>query len=80
MATTWEVSDGLPRIFVWLPDSHLSVYTSEHLSRDAPLVFVLHGFTDDATGIRATTQMDAVADRYGFAVVYPQGTRDHAGR
>lgn len=56
------------------------LYIPEHLNRDAPLVFVLHGFTDDATGIRATTRMDAVADRYGFAVVYPQGTLDRDGR
>ena len=56
------------------------LYIPKHLGRDAPLVFVLHGFTDDATGIRATTQMDAVADRYGFAVVYPRGTLDRDGR
>jgi polyhydroxybutyrate depolymerase len=63
--------DGLSREY--------ALYIPERLGRAAPLVFVLHGFTDDATGIRETTHMDAVADRYGFAVVYPRGTLDRNG-
>ena len=42
-------------------------------------MFVLHGYSDDAASMRAMTGMDAVAQRYGFAVVYPRGTRDNAG-
>ncbi|MCE2850612.1 MAG: hypothetical protein LW717_05400, partial [Chloroflexaceae bacterium] len=56
------------------------LYLPPRLGADAPLVFVLHGFTDDAMLIRDTTQMNVVADRYGFAVVYPRGTRDRDGR
>lgn len=56
------------------------IHIPDALTADAPLVFVLHGFTDDAMSIRTTTQMDAVADRYGFAVVYPRGTLDRDGR
>ncbi|MFM7679108.1 MAG: alpha/beta hydrolase family esterase, partial [Roseiflexaceae bacterium] len=64
--------DGLQREYL--------IHIPDQVVVNAPLVFVLHGFTDDATGIRATTQMDAVADRYGFAVVYPRGTLDRDGR
>lgn len=50
------------------------------LSRDAPLLVMLHGYTDDASALRAHTRMDAIADRYGFGVVYPRGTIDAAGK
>jgi len=50
------------------------------LPRDAPLLVMLHGYTDDASALRAHTQMDAIADRYGFGVVYPRGTLDAAGK
>jgi polyhydroxybutyrate depolymerase len=50
------------------------------LPRDAPLLLMLHGYTDDASSLRASTQMDAMANKYGFAVVYPRGTRDASGK
>ncbi|MBM4414055.1 MAG: hypothetical protein FJ040_11510 [Chloroflexi bacterium] len=50
------------------------------LPQQAPLLFMLHGYTDDASSFRAMTQMDAIADRFGFAVVYPRGTLDAAGK
>jgi poly(3-hydroxybutyrate) depolymerase len=40
-----------------------------------PLVCMLHGCTQDPAGFAAETQMNAAADRHGFAVVYPQQTR-----
>ena len=39
-----------------------------------PLVIVLHGDKGTAAGIRRLTGFDAVADRAGFLVVYPEGT------
>ncbi len=54
------------------------LYIPDNLAKKAPLVFVLHGygssFNLDHYG------MNSVADRYGFAVCYPQGTKDSRGK
>jgi polyhydroxybutyrate depolymerase len=39
-----------------------------------PLVLNLHGGGGNATAHRLQTQMDPVADKFGFIVVYPEGT------
>jgi polyhydroxybutyrate depolymerase len=39
-----------------------------------PLVIALHGYTVSATWMEETTHFDALAERAGFVVVYPQGT------
>jgi polyhydroxybutyrate depolymerase len=43
--------------------------------RRAPLLFVLHPSGGDAEGMRAYSnfEFDELADKYGFAVVYPYG-------
>ncbi|MBN9693758.1 MAG: prolyl oligopeptidase family serine peptidase [Verrucomicrobia bacterium] len=46
----------------------------------APLLFVFHGFTDSAAGIRATTEFTSVARQRGWVVAYPEGSRDAKGR
>ncbi len=56
------------------------LYRPADLPPQAPLVFVLHGYTDNAAKTRTFSHMDAIADRYGFAVVYPQGTKDQQGK
>jgi len=56
------------------------LYQPTNLPPHAPVVFVLHGYTDNAAKTRTFSHMDAVADRYGFAVVYPQGTKDAQGK
>ncbi len=43
--------------------------------KNMPLVMVLHGYTGTAYGIRTYSNFNSVADRDGFAVVYPQGLR-----
>ena len=49
------------------------------LNEQKPLVFVMHGFTGDASGIRNYSGMNQIADQYGFAVCYPRGTIDSGG-
>lgn len=44
------------------------------LKNNAPLVFVFHGYGDSSEGICKFTKMDSIADKYGFAVCYPQAT------
>ena len=46
------------------------------IANDAPLVFVLHGYTGSAQGIMDYSEMNEVAEANGFAVCYPQGTTD----
>ncbi len=58
--------DGRSRIYL--------LHMPENLKKYAPLVFVIHGYGDSAEGIRRFTRMDSVADKYGFAVCYPQAT------
>ena len=54
-------------------------YTPNSLIDNAPLVFLMHGFTGSASGIYNYSGMQAVADQYGFAVCYPDGTIDQNG-
>jgi len=46
------------------------------LPNEAPLVVVLHGFTDNAKNIMKFSEMNELAEENKFAVVYPQGTKD----
>jgi len=51
------------------------VYTPRNLKPGAPLLFVLHGSGGDGEGMREVTgyEFDAIADRDGFVVIYPDG-------
>jgi len=42
-------------------------------ARPTPLVFVLHGRPSNAASMAAISEMNAVAARHGFIVVYPEG-------
>ena len=55
------------------------LYLPENLTISAPLVVVMHGYTSSAENIMSYSKMNEVADREGFAVVYPQGTIDSEG-
>lgn len=64
--------DGLARTFLLdLPDS---------LPPNAPLVLVFHGLTSTAEEIRNFSGFTEVAEQNGFAVVYPQGSKDEQGK
>src|ERR1700742_4574789 len=58
---------GRPREFL--------LYLPEAFKAGAPLLIALHGGGQDGAGLRAATgfEFDMLADKYGFAVVYPEG-------
>ena len=62
--------DGLERTY--------KMYLPENLAKGAPLVFVLHGYgaTIDLVENKGFSE---AADKYGFAVCYPQGSKDGRG-
>jgi polyhydroxybutyrate depolymerase len=49
------------------------MYVPEYMAKNAPLVFVLHGYYGFASSFMNETGINAIADKYGFGVVYPQG-------
>ena len=55
------------------------LYLPDDLPADAPLVFVMHGYTGNAEGTMNGYQMNPVADEHKFAVCYPQGANDAFG-
>ena len=55
------------------------LYKPDKLEQNAPLVFVLHGYTSNAETIQWYSGMNNMADANGFAVCYPQGTPDYGG-
>ena len=63
--------DGIDRQYIY--------YEPTELNEQLPLVFVMHGFTGDANGIKNYSNMNDFADQYGFAVCYPRGTEDSEG-
>ncbi len=64
------VFDGLERSY--------RIYVPEGVKQGAPLVFVLHGYgaTIDLVDDKGFSE---AAGKYGFAVCYPQGSRDGRG-
>jgi len=47
-------------------------YAPEHLPPKAPLVIALHGCTQTADDYDRGAGWSSLADRFGFAIVYPQ--------
>jgi len=54
-------------------------FSPDDMEPDAPLVFVLHGYTGDASSIQKYSGMNTLADQYGFTVCYPRGSVDNRG-
>ena len=63
--------DGIDRQYIY--------YEPSELNDNIPLVFVMHGFTGDANDMRNYSEMNQIADEFGFAVCYPRGTMDSNG-
>ncbi len=53
------------------------VYTPPGLPRGAPLVVILHGCTQSATAFDAGSGWSKLADRNGFALLYPEQQRSN---
>ncbi|RZO70914.1 MAG: hypothetical protein EVA67_06530 [OM182 bacterium] len=59
---------------------HYRLHVPDSLPARAPLVVAMHGFGSSAQRLQSYSGIDAVADREGFIVAYPQGTQDVQGR
>ena len=51
------------------------LHIPEQMPEQGPLVIVLHGYGNPRPGV-----LNETADRYRFAVCYPQGEKDSRGR
>lgn len=71
-AQSGEAPDALTWTFAGLERSYL-LHVPGNLSAPAPLVIALHGRFDSGAGMEALTGFDALADRAGFIVAYPDG-------
>jgi len=56
------------------------LYLPANLPLNSPLVFVIHGYTDNALNMMNTTGFNVIADENKFAVCYPQGLTDKDGK
>jgi len=63
--------DGFDREYIY--------YHPGTAPEQCPLIFVFHGYTGTAEGIMDYSEFNDVADEFGFAVCYPQGTEDSFG-
>lgn len=50
------------------------IYQGSSYSGNAPILFVLHGYTSRALWIMNYSGFQSIADEFGFLVIYPQGT------
>ena len=64
--------DGINREYIY--------YEPAELNDNRPLVFVLHGFGGNGPNMSQFTGMEEIADQYGFAICYPNGSSDSGGR
>ncbi|MDC0230391.1 T9SS type A sorting domain-containing protein [Aureispira] len=54
------------------------LYKPLNLIANAPLVFVLHGYSGSPNSIMNYSEMNSLADTAGFAVCYPKGEKDQS--
>jgi polyhydroxybutyrate depolymerase len=52
------------------------LYMPHQLADNAPLIVILHGYSSSAEKIMSYSGMNQLAEDFGFALVYPQGTFD----
>lgn len=64
--------DGMNREYIY--------YSPANLPPNSPLIFAVHGYTDDAEHFQNYIKLNQLADSLKFAVCYPRGTIDQAGK
>ena len=67
---TFNINNDTRQYYLYAPDS---------LEPDAPLLFVLHGYTSSASTIMNYSSMNTIAEENGFVACYPQGLIDGQG-
>ena len=60
--------EGLERSFL--------IYVPTNIKENAPLVVAIHGYTSSAKTLMGYYGINQIADKEGFLVAYPQGTKD----
>ena len=60
--------EGLERSFL--------IYVPTNIKENAPLVVSIHGYTSSAKTLMGYSGINQIADKEGFLVAYPQGTKD----
>ena len=60
--------EGLERSFL--------IYVPINIKENAPLVVAIHGYTSSAKTLMGYSGINQIADKEGFLVAYPQGTKD----
>ncbi len=63
--------DGITRNYIF--------HRPENIKENAPLIFVLHGYTGSPQNLAAHSNFNELADKYGFAICYPKGIKDKHG-
>ena len=63
--------DGATRSFI--------LHVPTDVKPNGPLIMVMHGYMGSAGEIMDYSGFNAIADREGFIVAYPEGTRDQFG-
>ena len=58
-------------------DRHYVLHRPSNRAGPVPVVVALHGLGESVAELRSSWTMDAVADREGFAVLYPVALTDH---
>jgi polyhydroxybutyrate depolymerase len=69
-----RAEDSIETITVDQTERSYVLHVPKSLKRPAALVIVLHGGGGSAQSAIAQSNFDAVADRHGFIVAYPEGT------
>ena len=54
----------------------LLIYVPKNIKENAPLVVAIHGYTSSAKTLMGYSGINQIADKEGFLVAYPQGTKD----
>ncbi|WYJ98483.1 hypothetical protein DOK67_0002794 [Enterococcus sp. DIV0212c] len=52
--------------------THVNVYLPEEMTRDSPVLYLLHGYSDDCNAWLDATSLARFAEEYPFVIIMPQ--------